>query len=280
MSQLRIRFGSVAAGAAQLLFGLAAAPISSPAQGQASPLIITMRAMQNPLAPSQCTAIEVVVTDASGRAPLRPDGQQVSGWDVDLSLASPAADAFAWGDERHRFLCATAPTAPYALVSAHYPAQSLTPQQRLENVQADQSIQVVMQSAGVPAAGYGQQQAAGAPNGSAQQPTASTPATGYAQQPVATPGQPYMPPANPGAAQPSYAQPANQQYAPAQPGSCRSTSRPFSFVRVGAANGWAGAAGATRAGGATTAGCSTAPGVAPAIICCMALICTGSTPIA
>ena len=110
MSHLRIRFGSTVAAAAQLLFGLAATPVSSPAQGQASPLIITMRAMQNPLAPSQCTAIEVVVTDASGRAPLRPDGQQVSGWDVDLSLASPAADAFAWGDERHRFLSLSLPS--------------------------------------------------------------------------------------------------------------------------------------------------------------------------
>src|SRR5690349_4049766 len=153
MSHLRIRLISTIVAAPLLLVGLAATPEASLAQGQASPLIITMRAMQSPLAPSQCTAIEVVVTDASGRAPIRPDGKQVSGWDVDLSLASQAPDAFAWGDERHRFLCARAPTAPYAVVSAHYPAQSLAPAQRIENVQADQYLQVAMQMPGAPAAG-------------------------------------------------------------------------------------------------------------------------------
>ncbi len=219
MSHPSIRIGSTASAAALLVIGLAATPERSPAQAQASPLIITMRAMQNPLSPSQCTAIEVVVTDANGRAPLRPDGKQVSGWDVDLSLASPAVDAFAWGDERHRFLCARAPTAPYAVVSAHYPAQSLAPPERLENVQADQSIQVLMQMAGAPAAGYGQQQAVGAPNGYAQQPSGSTPATGYTQQqPTVPPGQPYMPPANPGAGQPGYSQSGYPQSAPAQAG--------------------------------------------------------------
>jgi outer membrane protein OmpA-like peptidoglycan-associated protein len=224
MSHLGIRFVSTAAAAPLLLLGLAVTPENSPAQAQPSSLIITMRAMQSPLAPTQCTAIEVVVTDASGRAPLRPDGKQVSGWDVDLSLASPAPDAFAWGDERHRFLCARAPTAPYAVVSAHYPAQFLAPAERLENVQADQSIQVLMQMAGAPAAGYGQQQAVGAPNGYAQQPAGSSPAAGYAPQPAVAPGQPYTPQTNPGTGQPDYTQPGNQQYAPPQPGTPQQAS--------------------------------------------------------
>src|SRR3954465_2185731 len=127
MARLKIRFRSTVAIATLLLVALEATPERASAQGQAAPLIITMRAMQNPLPPSQCTAIEVVVTDPSGQAPLRPDGKQVSGWDVDLNLLSPAPDAFGWGDDRHRFVCARAPTAPYAVVVAHYPAQALQP---------------------------------------------------------------------------------------------------------------------------------------------------------
>jgi outer membrane protein OmpA-like peptidoglycan-associated protein len=111
---------------------------------------VSMRAMQNPLPVSQCTPIEVVVLGPDGRVPVRPDGKQVSGWDFDLEFAAATPDAFAWNDERHRFLCARAPTAPSALVVASYPARHLQPSEIVANVVLQQTVEVSM--AGAPPA--------------------------------------------------------------------------------------------------------------------------------
>ena len=111
---------------------------------------VSMRAMQNPLPVGQCTAIEVVVSGPDGAAPLRPDGKQVSGWDFDLSFAAASPDAFAWKDERHRFLCARAPTAASARVLATYPGRHLQGAEVVQGVVTQQSVEVAM--AGAPAA--------------------------------------------------------------------------------------------------------------------------------
>ncbi|HEY7503705.1 MAG TPA: OmpA family protein [Gemmatimonadales bacterium] len=168
---------------------------------------VSMRAMQNPLPVSQCTPIEVVVLGPDGRVPVRPDGKQVSGWDFDLEFAAATPDAFAWNDERHRFLCARAPTAPSALVVASYPARHLQPSEIVANVVLQQTVEVSM--AGAPPTVP--PQVAVAP------PPAPTP--GYPAPPPAYPSDPYAP----GGAQPNgypYAQPGyppNGPAAPAQP---------------------------------------------------------------
>jgi outer membrane protein OmpA-like peptidoglycan-associated protein len=109
---------------------------------------VSMRAMQNPLPVGQCTGIEVTVMDERGYAPVRPDQKQASGWDFDFEFVAAAPDAFAWRDERHRFLCAKAPTAAIATVLAHYPARHLKPVEQVPGLILDRSIDVQMQ--GVP----------------------------------------------------------------------------------------------------------------------------------
>lgn len=212
MSHPRIQFVSVATVILPLLAGLVG--VSETSQAQA---VIRLRAMQDTLPPRQCTNIEVVVTDLNGRPLVRPDGKQVTGWDVDLSLLSPAADAFGWGDERHRSVCALVPSAPYAVLSAHYPSGALREPERLGNVQADGSILVFMQMPGAPATGYSQQQATGTSSGYAQQPAGSIPAPGNPQPPAVGPGQPYVPPTSPGTPQPYYGQSGNAQQASGAP---------------------------------------------------------------
>jgi outer membrane protein OmpA-like peptidoglycan-associated protein len=125
---------------------------------------VSMRAMQNPLAVGQCTAIEVVAMAPGGAAPVRPDGKQVSGFDFDLELVAATPGAFGWRDERHRFLCALAPTAPSATVAATYPARHLGPAEIVPNVMLRQTVDVAMAAAAGgghavappdPSAGYG-----------------------------------------------------------------------------------------------------------------------------
>ena len=164
---------------------------------------ITMRALQNPLPLAQCTAIEVVALGPDGRAPLRPDGKQVSGWDFDLEFAAAAPDAFAWNDERHRFLCARAPTAPSALVVASYPARHLKPSEIVPDVILQQTVEVSL--AGV-APSPGPAQVSVAPSGA--QPG------GYPyEQPGYPSNGPAAPPQTPPQAQ-QYSQPYPQPYAP------------------------------------------------------------------
>ena len=135
-----------------------------PAHGQAQQWTVAMRAMQNPLTLGQCTAIEVVVRDASGGTPVRPDGKQVDWQDFDLSITTTAPDAFAWSNEAHRFLCARAQTSTSALVVAYYPAKHLSPAELVPGISAQQTIEVALQGGAQPAA-------------------------------APTPGQPYIPPA-------------------------------------------------------------------------------------
>lgn len=154
----------------------------------AAPLVqaqwtVTMRAMQDPLSVGQCTGIEVTVVDDRGFAPVRPDKKQASGWDFDLEFTSAAPDAFAWRDERHRFLCARAPTAPFAVVVARYPGQHLKPTERVPGLVLERSIQVTMQ--GVPGTAMASAQPIGQAYaaGPAPEPVGTTapidPGTGY-----------------------------------------------------------------------------------------------------
>jgi len=199
------------------VIGAAAAPL---AQAQWT---VTMRAMQNPIPVGQCTGIEVTVADDRGFAPVRPDKKQASGWDFDLEFTSAAPDAFAWRDERHRFLCANAPTAPFAVVVARYPSERLKPTERVPGLVLQRAIQVTMQgAAGAPVAlAYAAMPATGAvpsaqPGGQGSaavampQPVGATapvdPATGY---PVGA-----APPAAPGYQSNGYPAPATSTGAP------------------------------------------------------------------
>ena len=112
---------------------------------------ISMRAMQNPLAVGQCTAIEVVVKDPNGYPPLRPNGSQLDWQDFELTFTAASPDAFAWSNEKHRFLCARTPTAASATVIAHYPGSQLKPNQIVAGVDVTQSVEVAMQGVQVPA---------------------------------------------------------------------------------------------------------------------------------
>jgi outer membrane protein OmpA-like peptidoglycan-associated protein len=184
-----------------------------------------MRAMQNPLPVGQCTAIEVVVRDAAGGVPLRPDGRQLDWQDFELSFTTTAPDAFGWSNEKHRFLCARTPTAASALVMAHYPGSHLRPNEVLPGMNVNQQVEVFIQGvapgpaysqAPSPTAGPGQpyqapanqpQPTAAAP---AYQPQPAAPAPGYQSQPTA-PAPGYQP-------QPAPPAPAGYpQAAPAQP---------------------------------------------------------------
>jgi outer membrane protein OmpA-like peptidoglycan-associated protein len=111
---------------------------------------ISMRAMQNPLPVGQCTAIEVVVKDPNGYAPLRPNGSQLDWQDFELTFTAASPDAFAWSNEKHRFLCARAPTAASATVIAHYPGSQLKPNQIVAGVSVTQSVEVAMQGVQAP----------------------------------------------------------------------------------------------------------------------------------
>ncbi len=111
---------------------------------------ISMRAMQNPLPVGQCTAIEVVVKDPNGYTPLRPNGSQLDWQDFELTFTAASPDAFAWSNERHRFLCARAPTAASATVIAHYPGSQLKPNQIVAGVDVTQSVEVAMQGVQAP----------------------------------------------------------------------------------------------------------------------------------
>jgi outer membrane protein OmpA-like peptidoglycan-associated protein len=151
---------------------------------------VTMRAMQNPVAVGQCAGIEVTVVDERGFPPVRPDKKQASGWDFDLEFTAATPDAFVWRDERHRFLCAKAPTAPSAVVVARYPARHLKPTERVPGLALERSIEVTMQ--GVPA---------GPPMAVA---TAAVPAVG------AAPSGGGMPPVDPAAGYPTGVAPGTQ----------------------------------------------------------------------
>jgi flagellar motor protein MotB len=146
MRHSRIPSLSAATAILGLSFGLIF--VVSTAEGQAQARwTVKMRAMQNPLPLGQCTAIEVTVTDATGAAPVRPDRRQVDWQDFDLSFASPTADAFAWSDPAHpRFLCSRAPTATSVLVVAYYPARHLTAAEVVPGVNAQETLEVVLQS--------------------------------------------------------------------------------------------------------------------------------------
>ena len=170
---------------------------------------VAMRSMANPLALGQCAAIEVVALDASGAAPMRPDGKQVSGWDFELSFTSAAPDAFAWKDEFRRFLCARAPSAATATVVATYPARHLKPNQIVPGVIAQQQVEVAM-AGGTPP-----------PPVSYAQPPANPQPAGYPQpvgypQPTGYPSPDPYAHQSPTAADPTYPQRATS-HAPAQP---------------------------------------------------------------
>jgi outer membrane protein OmpA-like peptidoglycan-associated protein len=138
------RISNLPAVAISLVFFVLIVAPSAHGQAQAA-WTVTMRAMQNPLALGQCTPIEVTVTDASGRAPVRPDGRQVDWQDFELSFSAPTPDAFAWSDEtRHRFLCARAPTSASALVAAYYPARHLAATQIVPGMTAQQTVEVAL----------------------------------------------------------------------------------------------------------------------------------------
>jgi outer membrane protein OmpA-like peptidoglycan-associated protein len=150
--------------------------------------------MQNPLAVGQCTGIEVTVADDRGFPPLRPDKKQASGWDFDLEFTAASPDAFAWRDERHRLLCAKAPTAPFAVVVARYPGQQLKSTERVPGLVLERAIQVMIQGGTQAYSASPLSQPAGV--GSAADPTTGyptgsapgiTPTNGY-PAPVAPPG--------------------------------------------------------------------------------------------
>jgi outer membrane protein OmpA-like peptidoglycan-associated protein len=177
-----------------------ATPISVNAQWT-----VTMRAMQNPLAVGQCTGIEVTIVDQRGFPPVRPDKKQTSGWDFDLEFTAASPDAFAWRDERHRFLCAKAPTAPTAVVVASYPAKHLQPSERVPGLTLQRSIEVAMQGApagpmppmdpstGSPAGAPGTTAPAGYAAPLTDPSQASGPPGGPAYQTGASPGYPPSP---------------------------------------------------------------------------------------
>ncbi len=133
-----------------LVLGLALGVPVGTLDGQWS---VSMRAMQNPLAVGQCTPIEIVTTVPGAGAPVRPDGHQVSGFDFDLELAAPT-DAFVWQDERHRFLCAVAPTAASAVVVATYPARHLKSAELVPGVALQQAVEVTLAGAAPGPSGY------------------------------------------------------------------------------------------------------------------------------
>ncbi len=163
---------------------------------------IAMRAMLNPLPVGQCTPIEIVVTDANGASPLRPDGRQLDWQDFELSFAAASPDAFAWSDDRHRFLCARAASGGLATVLARYPGGHLPPHERLPGVVAQQTVEVVIQ---LPDTGYQHGQTLPTPVAL----DTSLPAYATAA-PSSSPGQPQYPePAAPATRDPS------QPYAPA-----------------------------------------------------------------
>jgi outer membrane protein OmpA-like peptidoglycan-associated protein len=176
------------------ILGLVLAPA---AQGQAQgPWTVAMRAMQNPLPVGQCTAIEVVVRDANGATPLRPDGRQLDWQDFELSFTSAAPDAFAWSNERHRFLCAKAPTAAVAIVVAHYPGSHLLSNEILPGVNVSQQVEVYLQ--GVPAPAVATAAPTPPPTPAPGHPYAPSSAAGPGSSQAPTtqvvPGQPYQPP--------------------------------------------------------------------------------------
>ncbi len=146
---------------------------------------VSMRAMQNPLPVGQCTAIEVVVTDAGGATPLRPNGRQLDWQDFELEFVASVPDAFAWSNERHRFLCARASMPASATVIAHYPGAHLQPHERVPGVDLRQSI--VMSNLVAPA------------------PVATTSQTYQTPPQSPVPGQPTVPPSAPA---PAEAEPA------------------------------------------------------------------------
>jgi outer membrane protein OmpA-like peptidoglycan-associated protein len=185
--------------AATAILGLSFGLFCSTAEGQAQARwTVKMRALQNPLPLGQCTAIEVTVTDATGAAPVRPDRRQVDWQDFDLSFASPTADAFAWSDPAHpRFLCSRAPTATSALVVAYYPARHLTAAEVVPGINAQETIEVVLQgsqlaaAASVPSQPYVPAQASTSPpqgQGSVA-PNQAAGAAGASQQAGAAPNQ-------------------------------------------------------------------------------------------
>jgi outer membrane protein OmpA-like peptidoglycan-associated protein len=218
------------------LLGLLCAAGALSGQAATDRWTVSMRAMQNPLPPNQCTAIEVVVQDSDGTAPLRPDGRQVDWQDFDLSFSAQPADAFYWSNDAHRFLCARAPAATSALVVASYPASHLAPHQRVSGV-AQQTIEVWQQ---------GPAQAAAAP-------AATAPSGGY--QPAPTPpahpdggaaaGQGYGAPA--GAAPAGQPQPAGYVPAAGAAGAAPA-GQPEQAAYAGGGAPAAGAAGAAPAG--------------------------------
>lgn len=180
------------------ILGLVIAPA---AQGQAqAPWTITMRAMQNPLPAGQCTAIEVVVRDAGGRTPLRPDGRQLDWQDFELSFAAAPGsppDAFRWSNEKHRFLCAGVAFPASGTVIAHYPGAHLRPGEFWSGVDVRQQVDIAIQGTpDVAVASTGMPSQPMAP-GSAQAPGAAAAAVGqpYPSSPAAA-SQPYAPPPN------------------------------------------------------------------------------------
>jgi outer membrane protein OmpA-like peptidoglycan-associated protein len=205
--------------AATAILGLSFGLFCSTAEGQAQARwTVKVRALQNPLPLGQCTAIEVTVTDATGAAPVRPDRRQVDWQDFDLSFASPTADAFAWSDPAHpRFLCSRAPTATSALVVAYYPARHLTAAEVVPGINAQETLEVVLQGGQLAAA-------------------ASVPS-----QPYVPAQAPTGPPQGQGSVAPNQA--AAAAGAPPQAGSYGQTSNPAAAGAGPAAAGAAGAAG-------------------------------------
>jgi outer membrane protein OmpA-like peptidoglycan-associated protein len=167
-----------------LAFTVLAAAVPSRAEAQWT---IAMRVMRNPLPVGECSYVEIVVTDADGRqGPPRPDGKQVSGWDFDFTVTSPAPDAFRLqnDDATRPFICARAPTAPSATFTAHYPGRQLKPNQIVPGVELQQSIEVAMAghpSGAAPAAGYSSGSAATAGAAAGGGPAPGGQASGYPQ---------------------------------------------------------------------------------------------------
>lgn len=112
-----------------------------PAEAEAQ-WTIAMRAMQDPLPVGQCTAIEIVVQDGSGAPPIRPDGRQLDWQDFELEFTASVPDAFAWSNERHRFLCARTSIPASATVIARYPGAHLQPNERVPGIEVRHSIVV------------------------------------------------------------------------------------------------------------------------------------------
>lgn len=213
--------------------GIAFATLCSVAtSGASAQWTVAMRAMNNPLAVGQCTAIEVVPKDGNGTTPLRPNGSQLDWQDFELSISGAPPDAFAWSNERHRFLCARAPTAPSVTVTAHYPGSQLKPNQIVPGVNLSQSIEVLMQ--GVPPAPV----ATAAPEMPPVQPApgygpGGVPAAGAPPPTSGYPGDPGTPPAQPAPGYPAPTDPGYPGAAPglaAQPGEVRTATNGKQFV--------------------------------------------------